>query len=80
MSPRPWLVPGPGDEQAPCEIEPAVCPCCGGSGVDEERAACADVRGEMRGIDDPQCDACEGTGYATPADYWAACAAELGDL
>ena len=77
MSPRPWGVPGPGDEQAPCEMEPACCPSCGGSGVDDERVI-DDGRGGS--CSDAPCDACEVTGYATPADYWAACAAELGDL
>ena len=81
MSPRPWYAGlGPGDEQAPCEIEPAVCPTCGGTGIDEEREQRALWSGVAHSASDFPCDVCEGSGYASPADYWAACAAELGDL
>lgn len=67
-------------EQAPCELEPACCPACGGSGEDETRRTRVLAFGGSYSPGDYACDACEGTGYATPADYWAACAAELGDL
>ncbi len=81
MSPRPWYTGlGPGDEQAPCELEPAACPSCGGSGEDEQRRTRVIAFGGSYSPGDYACDACEGTGYATPADYQAACALELGDL
>lgn len=80
MSPRPWLVPGPGDEQAPCELEGPACPACGGSGIDEATTLRAEFSGVAYSPDGCSCVACEGTGYREPSAYWAACAAELGDL
>jgi hypothetical protein len=70
VSPRPWYAGlGPGDEQAPCELEGPACAECGGSGEDEQRRLRVLCHGGSYSPGDYACDACEGTGYATPAGH-----------
>lgn len=62
---RPWSVPGPGDENAPAELE-ALCDCEGDEhdeDCDERDDACSECGGAGL-VDGETCVACEGVGTA----------------